>query len=680
MKFFVILLVLLTSFLSINLAYGLWLPQTPQELLEESQVIFAGTITSVNVLEFEESSTSYVEEDGIEKPVTENYILSLDEYSVNVEEFLKNPQNSTVLTVRQPTTSIPGKIIPFGGFEIGDRVLFYIEEFDGINTYSKESFLIPEQCNSSLVIHEPRMIGGDFKMMQNGIEKQDNFTANSPIQFIAERDMGTLSGASLSYDAYISKQVGKTYKERVFNQTITTDSKPCEWISVATWEFTPDAGSYLLNGRVYEGRSNFGINNTFFSVWPESPLKQINLGKTIDEIKCKENLVLIQKFDGSPACVMYQTGEELVKRGWATCDDGISHGRGHPCGPRSSGIVDFDIESYKPVYPKFDGVTEIINPEHESLEYRASSPVIEDTYLSKNVQQWKDAWEFELQAEYEKYGDEFYTELGRLLMKNEMQHQMNNLGIVNSEKDFKVVSGMMLTSLPPHIGFSSIVHATDGHYYWLQGTTHANQVSYYKTTQLQYPDVIEVDLDKKTQDGIPKISILPKGNNDLKSTPSFTVLTQPGDVEFYNETPGILTVYLNKDGVDEFSFETSQQISVHSNSGGIWRFSEPGSYNWHGEVPTIMEGNEYELNTGGGILVLSDDMSDLSLEEQMETARMMLITSGLPITGMGQKGESDILYISFSEAINEILPESRQYYLERAQNLIPFDISIKLED
>ena len=312
---------MITSLLSINLAYGLWLPQTPQELLEESQIVFAGTITSVNVLEFEESSTSYVEEDGIEKPVTENYILSLGEYSVNVEEFLKNPQNSTILTVRQPTTSIPGKIIPFGGFEVGDRVLFYLKEFDGINTYSKESFLVPKQCDPSSVIHEPRMIGGDLRMIQNGMEKQDNFTANYPIQFIAERDMGTLSGASISYDAYISKQVGNIYKERVFNQTITADSKPCQWLSVATWEFTPDAGNYLLNGRVYEAKSSFGINNTFFSVWPESPLKQINSGKTIDEIKCKENLVLIQKYDGSPACVTEPTKQKLVERGWVNSND-----------------------------------------------------------------------------------------------------------------------------------------------------------------------------------------------------------------------------------------------------------------------------------------------------------------------------------------------------------------------
>jgi len=129
----------------------------------------------------------------------------------------------------------------------------------------------------------------------------------------------------------------------------------------------------------------------------------------------------------------------------------------------------------------------------------------------------------------------------------------------------------------------------------------------------------------------------------------------------------------------EFSFETSQRLSIKPGAGGIWEFSESGSYHWEGKIPTIIEGREYELNPDGGILVLADDMSNLSKEEQMETTRAMLMASGLPITGMGQKGESDTLYIYLSATINELLPESKQYSLERAQNLIPFDIAIKLD-
>jgi len=44
------------------------------------------------------------------------------------------------------------------------------------------------------------------------------------------------------------------------------------------------------------------------------PLKQAKLG---GEISCKPELVLITKYDGSPACVKPQTREKLIERGWA---------------------------------------------------------------------------------------------------------------------------------------------------------------------------------------------------------------------------------------------------------------------------------------------------------------------------------------------------------------------------
>ncbi|WP_182126454.1 hypothetical protein [Nitrosopumilus sp. b2] len=294
------------SFFTISTAYGIWLPQSPEELLEESQAIFVGIITSVNKLE-------------LEQPIhNEDFPLILDEYTVYVEESVKNTQIPETLTVRQPTVSTPGRLFPYEGFEIGDRVLFYVKSFDGTSTYSKESFLIPKQCDTFSVITKPRMIGSDYIMMQNGVEKQDNFTANSLMQFTAKRDMGTLSGASLEYDVFISKQVGGTYKNIVLNQTVTGKAQPCEWLSVAQWEFTPDTGNYLLNGRVYKVMSNFSISNQFFSVLAEPPLKQFKSGVPFSEIKCNGDLQLTQRYDDSPACVKSETVFELIKRGWVS--------------------------------------------------------------------------------------------------------------------------------------------------------------------------------------------------------------------------------------------------------------------------------------------------------------------------------------------------------------------------
>ena len=48
-----------------------------------------------------------------------------------------------------------------------------------------------------------------------------------------------------------------------------------------------------------------------------SPLKQTKLGITAEEIQCRESLTLMQKYDGSPACVKHETKEKLEQRGWA---------------------------------------------------------------------------------------------------------------------------------------------------------------------------------------------------------------------------------------------------------------------------------------------------------------------------------------------------------------------------
>ncbi len=117
----------------------------------------------------------------------------------------------------------------------------------------------------------------------------------------------------------------------------------------------------------------FEKNEDWFNkldVFYPAPLKQIESGLHADEIECRESLVLVTRHDNSPACVTYHTGEKLVKRGWATCDDGISHGRGHPCGPRSSGIVNFD--SYKKV--------ELVEPEMIPLDIAS----VEDRYVHLN--------------------------------------------------------------------------------------------------------------------------------------------------------------------------------------------------------------------------------------------------------------------------------------------------------
>ncbi len=62
-----------------------------------------------------------------------------------------------------------------------------------------------------------------------------------------------------------------------------------------------------VSGKWEQGLQNRGI---------DSPLKQTQSGISFNEIQCKQNLVLIQKYDGSPACVTESTKTKLIERGW----------------------------------------------------------------------------------------------------------------------------------------------------------------------------------------------------------------------------------------------------------------------------------------------------------------------------------------------------------------------------
>lgn len=55
----------------------------------------------------------------------------------------------------------------------------------------------------------------------------------------------------------------------------------------------------------------------FLSSVLTSPYEQWHQGIDLQDIKCKEGLILIIKYDGSPACVKPETKQKLIERGWA---------------------------------------------------------------------------------------------------------------------------------------------------------------------------------------------------------------------------------------------------------------------------------------------------------------------------------------------------------------------------
>lgn len=305
-------------------AFGIWVPETPQELLNDSATIFVGNITSAHVLKTPEHFSYITEENGVDKIVIKNYTLTLDQYQVSIEKFLKNPQNFDTVTVRQPAMDL-APASGLGGldkFNVGDRVLFYIQNLDGNNTYSPESFLIPQNCIGNDVLTQPRFeLGNEFLVSQNGKRLDNNYTAGVPIQFVWNRDTRTLDGKNFDVLVWITKTIPNG-AETVFNKTIHFESKPCQWVASAKWEFTLEKGEYGMDLKIKENDTITPFSDAGFSVKSGaksiSPLEQFKSGISTSKIQCPYDLELVIKSsDGTPACLKPSTAQKLTARGWA---------------------------------------------------------------------------------------------------------------------------------------------------------------------------------------------------------------------------------------------------------------------------------------------------------------------------------------------------------------------------
>ena len=309
--------------------------------------------------------------------------------------------------------------------------------------------------------------------------------------------------------------------------------------------------------------------------------------------------------------------------------------------------------------------------------------MIDDTYLGKNVNQWQDAWDWELEANYEIYRDEFYEELGRLLVKNEITLVMNQFGIINENDDFTVHQGYSLTSLPPHVGFTAVINATDGNSYMVEATSHSNRVNYYAITQLKFFDTTE-ELSLEDILSHPQtIEILPEDGRKSRSMPSHLIIHVDNNaVNFENNTPEVIRI--QESGTGEIAREhelawIGPKILPFENAEMF--FDKPGIYEWDARTaPTVENPLWWDSHAGGEIVVLADNIDSLPLEDQLRMGRTILMASEIPYAGMGVGNADKALKVGLKSAIYEMLPNAGQYYQDRAEQLIPFDIPIIIEE
>ncbi|MEO9309414.1 MAG: hypothetical protein ABI337_03870 [Nitrososphaera sp.] len=390
------------------------------------------------------------------------------------------------------------------------------------------------------------------------------------------------------------------------------------------------------------------------------PKFQIERGVKAEQVRCNEGLVIaIKASNENPVCVTYNTGVKLIERDWSVCSEQINYGRDNPCGPHSSTGV--------------------------SLE------PIKETFLSKTVDEWKNMSEAQLDPYYQKYKDDFFIELGRFLIKDEMRKELQKLGIENIHEDFKVFSGTMLTSLPPHISYHAVVNATDGKTYLLGGGVFANKIGAARIDQL--PLYSEVLNPPKIGSGRtppawgllsmePRVAISQQKDTAPLAEPYSLILDleKNNRVAFYNNLTIPIRIQEQGSGFikDEDKLAWKSSIILPKQSGFV-QFNATGNYEWDARSPPSDSGQWWENQGGGQIAVFSNETQNLPFEEKISIARVFLDNArqDIPWSGMGSTDKG--VYIMLNDAIFYMIPDAEKYYEARAKQWIPFDVPIIIE-
>ena len=325
-------------------AYGLYMPQYPDELLESSDVIIVGKIIDSRIQQLPHTTTVGREVNGTFQEITEKYAVDVQVYDVLVEEYLKNSlnQTDTIIDAVEPTMGLPGGLSTLGArFDVMDRVVLYY--YKDTSEYLAESFKIPQQCSAKDALTEKRILFVDYnyKIIQNDLKfngTDDPYpvryvAVDDPVHFVYRYDTDSMTGNSVDATLKIKwSSSDRSESETILQQDIALESMKCEFIAHNEWEFSPTKeGNYRITISIKDDPSPQPIFSTSLdakldvdAAYSMPPLKQYNIGIKGHEAWCKEGLFLILKnddtlnivYDNHPACVTKNTLEDLVKRNW----------------------------------------------------------------------------------------------------------------------------------------------------------------------------------------------------------------------------------------------------------------------------------------------------------------------------------------------------------------------------
>lgn len=370
---------------------------------EESDVILVG-----KVLSFVENKTS----------LETNYLVEVEKYLKTPKNYDTNTKTVTVISpgLRQyddpQQTMIYDKI-----FNIDDRVLFLLYQKDGILVESLYSQTTKSNCSPKQLLDE---MYGETGLHISQNNQSRHFYTNQPVDLTYYGYNRDLMAEKKDFEFKVN--VPKT--GQILSEKTQLDFQECKRTASASWNFTPTvAGRYAFHSIIgnNEGGSE-AFSGFLIEDYVDSPLKQFKAGIHLEYIRCKESLILVTKYDDSPACVKPETRAKLIDRLWT--------------------------QSYAP------------------SEVRCSSGVF--PYIPKN-------W----QSTGMHPSDETWENLGRQLMKQFFFKELQERNIVFEPACFGVYTGFTEESYPARYSMCSIVTASNGTNIYLEGTIREFDVDYF---------------------------------------------------------------------------------------------------------------------------------------------------------------------------------------------------------
>ena len=301
------------------------------------------------------------------------------------------------------------------------------------------------------------------------------------------------------------------------------------------------------------------------------------------------------------------------------------------------------------------------------------------TMLSQPMDFWKDLQREEQFSFHGEYGDLFFEELGKMVLKDEIRKELERQNIANANNDFRLHTGMVEESLPPFVYYTTVINSTDGKSYMFGGRTHTNLVlDVYHEELIFYDDVSSKHQIDFFRNDSPVIIIRPENESDENTDKLFVNFDKSQEVTFVNSLSVPIRIQDKGSGAPEKEHELAWiGPMIKPNETWVFQINSTGYYEWNSKLAPTEDGGWWEPHESGDIIVYSEDMSDVDFREKLRIAGEFVLDSEIPTAGIGM-GNSEGLRIGFSQAIIEMIPDAKKYYMERAKQAIPFDVPIIL--